>query len=135
MWDAAKARYPFLGSDVDNAAGAARYDNLLDQTEKSLACLLNLGEAMSQISLSHGTPLDYIKQLRWDVPHAPARDRFFGWSDVRLIDQVRVAAAAGQFAVEKQSGAISFRRHPAGSRYSSARPTSSSHFMRTKSWL
>jgi hypothetical protein len=103
-WDAAKVRYPFLGSDVDDAAGAARYDNLLDQAEKVLACFLNLGEAMSQIALSQGTPLDYIKQLRWDAPYASAQDRFFGWSDVRLIDQVKVAAAAGQFAVENNPG-------------------------------
>jgi hypothetical protein len=103
-WDAAEARYPFLGSDVDNAAGAARYDDLLDKTEKSLACLLNLGEAMSQIALSQGTPLDYIKQLRWDAPYAPAQDRFFAWCDCRLIDQVKNAAAAGEFAVENNPG-------------------------------
>jgi len=73
-WDAVNSRYPFLGTGVDNAAGAARYDNLLDQMEKSLACLLNLCEAMSQVYLSQGTPLDYIKQLRWDAPYAPAQD-------------------------------------------------------------
>lgn len=103
-WDAANARYPFLGSDVDNAAGAARYGNFLDQSENSLACLLNLGEAMSQIPLSQGTPLDYVKQLRWDAPYAPAQDRFFAWSDVRLIDQVKIATAAKEFAVENNPG-------------------------------
>ena len=103
-WDAANARYPFLGSDVDNAMGAGRYDDLLDREEKSLACLLNLGEAMSQIALSQGTPLDYIKQLRWDAPYAPAQDRFFAWCDCRLIDQVKNAAAAGEFAVENNPG-------------------------------
>lgn len=103
-WDTAIARYPFLGSDVDTATGAARYGNFLDQTPKSLACLLNLGEAMSQIPLSQGTPLDYIKQLRWDAPYAPAQDRFFAWSDVRLIDQVKIAAAAKEFAVENNPG-------------------------------
>lgn len=103
-WDIVNARYPFLGSDVDNATGAARYGNFLDQTPKSLACLLNLGEAMSQIPLSQGTPLDYIKQLRWDAPYAPAQDRFFAWSDVRLIDQVKIAAAAKEFAIEKNPG-------------------------------
>src|SRR5580704_10151721 len=74
-WPAAKAAYPFLGSDVTDAAGETRYDNFLDQFEKSLACLLNLGEAMSQIALSQGTPLDYIKEVRWDAPYAPAQDR------------------------------------------------------------
>jgi hypothetical protein len=103
-WDVVNARYPFLGSDVDNAAGAARYGNLLDNTEKSLASLLNICEAMSQISLVQGTPLDYIKQLCWDAPYAPAQDRFFAWCDSRLIDQVKSAAEAGQFAVENNPG-------------------------------
>ncbi|WP_353064341.1 hypothetical protein RBB77_01080 [Tunturibacter psychrotolerans] len=103
-WPEALAAYPFLGGDVSDATGAARYDDLLDKTEKSLACLLNLGEAMSQIALSQGTPLDYIKEVRWDAPYAPAQDRFFGWCDVRLIDQVKVAAAAGKFAVENAPG-------------------------------
>jgi len=75
-WDPARVLYPFLGSDVDNATGAARYDNLLDQTPKSLACLLNISEAMSQIALSQGTPLDYIKQLRWMRPTPRRRTAF-----------------------------------------------------------
>jgi hypothetical protein len=103
-WDAASAIYPFLGSDVEPAAAAARYDMLLDQSEESLACLLNLVEAMSQIHLAQGTPLDYIKQLRWDAPWAPARDRLFAWCDRRLIDQVKVTAKAGMFAVENNPG-------------------------------
>jgi hypothetical protein len=100
-WDIAKTRYPFLGSDVDDATGASRYGEFMDQTQKSLASLLNLGEAMSQIPLAQGTPLDYIKQLRWDAPYAPAQDRFFAWSDVRLVDQIKIAAVAKVFAVEK----------------------------------
>jgi hypothetical protein len=103
-WDTAKVDYPFIASGADNATGEQRYDDLLDKTEKSLACLLNLCEAMSQIALPQGTPLDYIKQLRWDPPFAPARDRFFAWCDVGLIDQVKAAAAAGKFAVENAPG-------------------------------
>ncbi|HEY4046366.1 MAG TPA: hypothetical protein VGM27_05805 [Acidobacteriaceae bacterium] len=105
LWPVAKAAYPFIASDVDNATGEQRYSDLIEK-EKPLACLLNLGEAMSQIALSQGTPLDYIKQLRWDAPYAPAQDRFFGWCDVALIDQVKVAAAAGKFAVEIDPGLL-----------------------------
>jgi hypothetical protein len=105
-WPAAKSAYPFLASDVTDAAGQTRYDNLLDQSEKSLACLLNLGEAMSQIALPQLTPLDYIKQLRWDPSFAPTQDRFFAWCDVALIDQVKMAAAAGKFAVEVDPGLL-----------------------------
>ena len=71
-----------------------------------MACFLNIGEAMSQIPLSQGTPLDYIKQLRWDAQYAPAQDRFFAWCDVRLIDQVKIAADAGIFAVELNPGLL-----------------------------
>jgi hypothetical protein len=105
LWPVAKAAYPFIASDVDNATGEQRYSDLIEK-EKPLACLLNLGEAMSQIALSQGTPLDYIKQLRWDAPYAPVQDRFFGWCDVALIDQVKVAAAAGKFAVEIDPGLL-----------------------------
>lgn len=105
-WPAASALYPFLASDVDDATGKARYETLLDQSEKVLACILNLGEAMSQIALSQGTPMDYIKQLRWDAPYAPAQDRFFAWCDCRLIDQVKEAAAEGSFAVEINPGLL-----------------------------
>ena len=97
-WYAVSARYPFLANGVDNATGEARYEMLLDQQEKSLACFLNLVEAMGQINLSPGTPLDYIKRLRWDAPLAPAQDRFFAWCDPKLIDQVKIATAAKQFA-------------------------------------
>jgi hypothetical protein len=97
-WDTVSAKYPFLANGVDNATGEARYEMLLDQQEKSLACLLNLVEAMGQIDLSQGTPLDYIKQLRWDAPLAPAQDRIFAWCDPKLIDQVKIATAAKQFA-------------------------------------
>jgi hypothetical protein len=71
---------------------------LLDQQEKSLACFLNIVEAMSQIQLTQGSPLDYIRELRWDAPFAPAQDRFFAWCDPKLIDQVKIATAARQFA-------------------------------------
>ncbi len=98
-WNAASAKFPFLANGVDNATGEARYEMLLDQQEKSLACFLNLVEAMGQTHLSPGTPLDYIKQVRWDAPLAPAQDRFFAWCDPKLIDQVKIATAAKQFVV------------------------------------
>lgn len=96
-WEAVSAQYPFLASGADDATGKARYEMLLDQQEKSLACFLNLAEAMSQIHFAQGTPLDYIKQVRWDAPYAPAQDRFFAWCDPKMIDQVKIATAAKQF--------------------------------------
>lgn len=105
-WQTAKAAFPFLAAGTDDATGEQRYSDLIEQAPKSLTCILNLGEAMSQINLSQGTPLDYIKQLRWDGQYGPAQDRFFAWCDPALIDQVKVAAAAGKFAVEYDPGLL-----------------------------
>jgi hypothetical protein len=104
LWPAASQRYPYLGGDIDAAGAQARYEGILEKQEDVLACFLNLGEAMSQIQLQRGTPLDYIKQVRWDMP--PAQDRFFAWCDAALVDQVRQAAAAGQFAEEADPGLL-----------------------------
>jgi hypothetical protein len=112
LWPAAKSSYPFLAAGANDAAGEQRYNDLLENQETSLASLLNLCEAMSQISLAQGTPLTYIKQLIWagdTVPQGaepPARDRFFGWCDIALIDQVKQAAAKGLFAVEVDPGLL-----------------------------
>jgi hypothetical protein len=100
--DAIKS-YPFIAAGRSQADGQAHYDALVE-SEKPLACLLNLCEAMSQIHLPQGSPLDYIKEIRWDAPFPPAQDRFFAWCDVALIDQVKAAAAAGTFAVENNPG-------------------------------
>ncbi|WP_035347222.1 hypothetical protein [Edaphobacter aggregans] len=112
-WPEAQAKYPFLGSDVDNAAGEARYDDLLDRSERALACFLNLAEAMSTIPLAEGTPLTHIRQMRWDGDFRPAQDRFFSWCDATLIDQVREGASVGQFSEEPAPGLL----HP-GATYS-----------------
>lgn len=104
LWPNAKAAYPFLASHLPDPAAQQRYDDLLDRHERSLASFLNLAEAMSQIALPQGTPLDYIKQLRWEPPYYPAQDRFFAWCDVALIDQVKRATAAGHFAPEFNPG-------------------------------
>ena len=63
LWPEASAAYPFLAAGADAPAGQQRYDDLMEQQPKSLACVLNLCEAMSQINLSQGTPLTYLKQL------------------------------------------------------------------------
>ncbi|WP_263353130.1 hypothetical protein [Acidicapsa acidisoli] len=105
-WEAAKAKYPMLGSDVDDATGATRY-GALEESQKPLACFFNIAEAMSQISFPDGTgPLDYIKQLRWDGLYVPAQDRFFAWCDRRLIGAVKAAADVKQFAVELNPGLL-----------------------------
>jgi hypothetical protein len=97
-WDAIKVELAFLASDVDDAAGRDRYEMLMENKPKSLAALLNITTAMSQIFLPIGTPLDYIKRVLWD--ESLQQDRFFAWCDPQMVEQVRIAAAQGEFAPE-----------------------------------
>ncbi len=76
-WDTMKSKLPFLAKGADDATGKQRYENLMEQKPNSLASLLNLTTAMAQIQLPQGTPLDYLKQLKWDA--SLAQDRFFAY--------------------------------------------------------
>src|SRR5579863_9643325 len=64
-----------------------------------LACLLNITTAMAQIFLPTGTPLDYIKMINWELTgdYKMAQDRFFGWADPAIIQQLKVAKQQGEF--------------------------------------
>ena len=97
-WDWIKANLPFLATGVDDAAGQARYQNLMEDKPASLAALLNITTALGQINLPQGTPLDYLKQVLWD--DSLAQDRFFAYCDPELIHQVQIAANQGEFAQE-----------------------------------
>ena len=101
-WDWIKANLPFLANGVDDAAGLARYEDLMEKKPASLAALLNITTAMRQINLPQGTPLDYLKSIRWD--ESLAQDRFFAYCDPQLLAQVRTAAAQGEFAPEVGTG-------------------------------
>ena len=109
-----KARYQFLTSDQfksaykifadflncegDEAATKQHYDELRQDRQPALASLLNLIAAMSAIHLPSGTPLDYFKQIEWDA--TSAQDRFFGFADIAIVNQVKTAAAEGEFVPE-----------------------------------
>jgi hypothetical protein len=79
-------------------AAADRYTQLLETQGPVLACLLNITTAMTAITLPQGNPLQYFKELIWDK--SMAQDRFYGWADPALYDQVRAAAAQGEFSRE-----------------------------------
>jgi len=98
LWDSIKTKLPFLAYGVDDSAGKMRYGNLMEDKPKALAALLNITTAMGQISLRDGNPLQYLKQIIWD--DTLAQDRFFAYCDAKLIDEVRLAAAQGEFAPE-----------------------------------
>jgi len=83
---------------ADDNAAQDRYSQLMETHPASLASFFNLATAMSAVHLPQGTPLDYIKQVIWDDTFA--QDRFFGYADKRLIDQVKIATQQGEFAPE-----------------------------------
>lgn len=101
-WDRVKLSMPFLGSGVEEKVARSRYEDLMEKRPKSLAALLNITTAMSQIYLPKGTALDYLKQIKWD--DSLAQDRFFAYCDPQLMEQVRLAAARGLFALEVGAG-------------------------------
>lgn len=102
-WNALQANHPsyaalLAAGAADNAAAEDRYGQLMENHPAVLACFFNLATAMAHIQLPVETPLDYIKEVIWD--NTMAQDRFFGWADPKLIDQVIQAADEGEFAPE-----------------------------------
>jgi hypothetical protein len=103
LWPTLQQKYPAFatllahGAADDNAA-QDRYSQLMENQPASLASFFNLATAMSAINLPVGTPLDYIKEVIWD--NTFAQDRFFGWADPKIIDQVKLATLQGEFAPE-----------------------------------
>ncbi len=85
------------GAADDNAA-QDRYSQLMENEPLSLASFFNLAAAMSAINLPVGTPLDYIKEVIWD--NSFAQDRFFGYADPKIIDQIITATVQKEFAPE-----------------------------------
>jgi hypothetical protein len=57
---------------------------------------------MKAIQLPNNTPLDYFKEILWD--ESLAQDRFFGYADKSIVDQVRRAAMEHEFAPEPNPG-------------------------------
>jgi hypothetical protein len=82
----------------DEAAGGARYAELMESQPKILACLFNITTAMAAIQLPVGNPLQYFRELIWDG--SMAQDRFYGWADPALYAQVVQAAQHGEFSRE-----------------------------------
>src|ERR1019366_7657305 len=92
----------FISVGSSDAETRAHYDNLRQNKPPTLASLLNLVTAMKTIQLPSKTPLDYFKEILCD--ESLAQDRFFGYADKFLVDQVRRAAMEGEFAPEPNPG-------------------------------
>jgi len=103
LWPTLKQIHPQFATllahgGADDSAIEDRYNQLMENKFGSLASFFNLATAMAAINLPVGTPLDYIKEVIWDDSFA--QDRFFGYADRRLIDQIKIATQQGEFAPE-----------------------------------
>jgi hypothetical protein len=100
----------FLASGAANATAAqTRYDDLLEKSGPSLACLFNIVTAMADMEFN---PFAMFRQLVWDgkAAPAPAKDRFFAYADRNaLIDKLQAAVTLGTF--EKESK-LDLKLHP-----------------------
>jgi len=92
----------FISVGSTDADAETHYDNLRETKPAALASLLNLARAMKAIQLPNNTPLDYFKEILWD--ESLAQDRFFGYADKSIVDQVRRAAMEHEFAPEPNPG-------------------------------
>jgi len=105
-WFNLKANDPvvasFLSVGSSDADTKGHYEDLMESKAPALASLLNLATAMKAIQLPSKTPLDYFKEIEWD--DSLAQDRFFAFADKLLVDQVKQAAAQGEFAPEASPG-------------------------------
>ncbi|PYX99556.1 MAG: hypothetical protein DMG64_19120 [Acidobacteria bacterium] len=105
-WDELKADHQrfadFLNCERDVGTARTRYDELRQSREPALASLLNLTAAMSGIHLPVGTPLDYFMQIEWAA--SLAQDRFFGFADAEIVNQVKTAWKQGEFEPEASPG-------------------------------
>jgi hypothetical protein len=105
-WEDVKDTDPVVAAfiTVGSTDGEAKqhYDDLRMNKPAALASLLNLATAMKAIQLPSKTPLDYFKEILWG--DSLAQDRFFGFADRAIVDQVRRAAMEGGFAPEPGPG-------------------------------
>jgi Phage integrase family len=92
----------FISVGSSDAQAKAHYENVRETKPAALASLLNLATAMKAIQLPTKTPLDYFKEILWD--ESLAQDRFFGYADKSIVDQVRRAAMEHEFAPEPSPG-------------------------------
>ena len=87
-----------FGADTTTVKSARdRYESLLESQSAVAAGLWNILTAMGQLQLSSGTALSYLRQIQWDRVQ---NDRFFGYADKKLVEQIQIAVAQKKFKPE-----------------------------------
>lgn len=106
-WDRISTSWPQASKALAFGTGAEqarrRYDALLHTPERA-AAFWNIVTAMRDVDLPQGSVLQYLREVSWDAPFAPAPDRFFAFAEIGLVEQVVTAAAQGAFDPEPNPG-------------------------------
>jgi hypothetical protein len=99
-WDRLATNAPdlraLLARGVSNAVARDRYSRLLNDFPGSLAAFLNITTALRDILLPVGRALTYYREVTWEEKLL-RQDRFFGYAELALVEQVKRAADHGQF--------------------------------------
>jgi len=99
--------HKIFGADTTNKKTSKdRYESLIEDQGIVAAGMWNILTAMGQLQLSTGTALSYFRQIRWDA--SLQQDRFFGYADKKLIEQMQIAVAQKKF--KPEVGAAMFHK-------------------------
>lgn len=84
---------------ANDVAAQQRYETLMEDDPKSLACLLNIVTAMRDMEFD---PFSNFHQLIWDE-RSPMKDRFYGYADrQQLLDKLDAAVKNETFVQEPE---------------------------------
>lgn len=99
-WANLEANHNLIFSMLSSGALAdqaeTRYEEFKHSSPGSLAAFFNVTTAARDVHLPDGEALSYLKEMIWDEERM-GEDRFFVYADARLVDQVKQAAAQGEF--------------------------------------
>lgn len=101
QWDLLRTQRPALfallqGGSTDETQARARYERLLRERPEVAAHILNVATALEATPLaSQQNALAYLHELLWDS--SLQQDRFWGYADAKLVDDLRAAVTAGTF--------------------------------------
>lgn len=116
QWAALESSHPELieifSAGIGNADARSRYEQMISHRPDSLAALLNITTALQDAFLQGGNGLSFLKALIWDGIDSIAQDRFFGFADKALIDELEMASHSPNRTFQPASGAL----HPGATR-------------------
>jgi hypothetical protein len=107
-WETMRLKNPTLAVVLSRGrseeAARERYERLMAERPAVLAGLLGIATALESIDFHHGTALEHVEGIVWD--DTMQQDRFTGYARADLLDDVKAAAANGEFALSPGAGIL-----------------------------